>query len=220
MLALRNAVLGTARNVPAVLGCRSKHTLPNLPYDHAALEPVISRDIMLLHHSKHHNAYVTNLNVAEEQLKEAVHKNDVSKIISLGGAIKFNGGGHLNHTIFWQNLSPETTEPSAELKAALERDFHGLEHFKKEMKAAAIAVQGSGWAWLGYNKKTKALQVAACANQDPLEGTTGLVPLLGFDVWEHAYYLQYKNMRPDYIDALWDVVNWKDVSERLALAHH
>lgn len=218
MLALRSAVLGTARNVPAVLGCRSKHTLPDLPYDFDALEPVICREIMEVHHQKHHNAYVTNLNAAEDQLKEAVAKNDTSKIIQLGGAIKFNGGGHINHSIFWKNLSPERSDPSAELKKLLDRDLQGLDNFKKEMKVAAVAVQGSGWAWLGYNKKTKSLQVAACPNQDPLEATTGLVPLFGIDVWEHAYYLQYKNLRPNYVDAIWDVVNWKDVSERLAKA--
>ncbi|KFB47367.1 AGAP010517-PA-like protein [Anopheles sinensis] len=218
MLAIRGALFSTAKNCSAVLGCRSKHTLPDLPYDFGALEPVICREIMEVHHQKHHNAYVTNLNAAEEQLKDAVAKNDVSKIIQLGSAIKFNGGGHINHSIFWKNLSPERTDLSAELQKALNRDFQSMENFKKEMKAAAVAVQGSGWAWLGYNKKSKLLQVVACPNQDPLEATTGLVPLLGIDVWEHAYYLQYKNLRPNYVDAIFDVVNWKDVSERLAKA--
>ncbi|XP_050095582.1 superoxide dismutase [Mn], mitochondrial [Anopheles aquasalis] len=219
MLAVRGALFSSARNCGAILGCRSKHTLPDLPYDFGALEPVICREIMELHHQKHHNAYVTNLNAAEEQLKDAVAKNDVSKIIQLGAAIKFNGGGHINHSIFWKNLSPDRSDPSAELQQALKRDFQSMDNFKKEMKAAAVAVQGSGWAWLGYNKKTKLLQIAACPNQDPLEATTGLVPLLGIDVWEHAYYLQYKNLRPNYVDAVFDVVNWKDVSERLANAH-
>ena len=100
-------------------------------------------------------------------------KQDVSKIIQLGNAIKFNGGGHINHSIFWKNLSPDRSDPSAELLKALNRDFQNMENFKKEMKAAAVAVQGSGWAWLGYNKKTKLLQIAACPNQDPLEATTG-----------------------------------------------
>uniref|UniRef100_A0A182UND1 Superoxide dismutase n=1 Tax=Anopheles merus TaxID=30066 RepID=A0A182UND1_ANOME len=219
MLAVRGALFSTAKNCSAVLGCRSKHTLPDLPYDFGALEPVICREIMELHHQKHHNAYVTNLNAAEEQLQDAVAKQDVSKIIQLGNAIKFNGGGHIHHSIFWKNLSPDRSDPSAELQKALNRDFQNMENFKKEMKAAAVAVQGSGWAWLGYNKKTKLLQIAACPNQDPLEATTGLVPLLGIDVWEHAYYLQYKNLRPNYVDAIFDVVNWKDVSERLAKAH-
>uniref|UniRef100_A0A182M0F1 Superoxide dismutase n=1 Tax=Anopheles culicifacies TaxID=139723 RepID=A0A182M0F1_9DIPT len=218
MLAVRGALFSTAKTCSAVLGCRSKHTLPDLPYDFGALEPVICREIMELHHQKHHNAYVTNLNAAEEQLQDAVAKKDVSKIIQLGNAIKFNGGGHINHSIFWKNLSPDRSDPSTELQKALNRDFQSMDNFKKEMKAAAVAVQGSGWAWLGYNKKTKLLQIAACPNQDPLEATTGLVPLLGIDVWEHAYYLQYKNLRPNYVDAIFDVVNWKDVSERLAKA--
>lgn len=163
-------------------------------------------------------AYVTNYNAAAEQLQEAVSKNDTSKIIGLGQALKFNGGGHLNHSIFWHNLSPNKSSPSADLSKAIDHDFKGLENLKKELKLAAIGVQGSGWAWLGYNKKTGALQVAQCANQDPLEATTGLVPLFGIDVWEHAYYLQYKNLRPNYVDAIWDIVNWKDVSERLQKA--
>ncbi|XP_063706752.1 superoxide dismutase [Mn], mitochondrial [Culicoides brevitarsis] len=208
---------GFARSL-AAFGTRAKHTLPEMPYDYAALEPVICREIMELHHSKHHQAYVTNYNAAAEQLQEAVAKNDTSKIISLGQALKFNGGGHLNHSIFWHNLSPNKSDPSADLKAAIERDFKGLENLKKELKVAAVGVQGSGWAWLGYNKKTGHLQVAQCANQDPLEATTGLVPLFGIDVWEHAYYLQYKNLRPNYVDAIWDIVNWKDVSERLQKA--
>ncbi|XP_053657773.1 superoxide dismutase [Mn], mitochondrial isoform X1 [Anopheles marshallii] len=218
MLVIRGALFLTAKNCSALLGCRSKHTLPDLPYDFGALEPVICREIMELHHQKHHNAYVTNLNAAEEQLQDAVAKKDVSKIIQLGNAIKFNGGGHINHSIFWKNLSPDRSDPSVDLQKALNRDFQSMENFKKEMKAAAVAVQGSGWAWLGYNKKTKLLQIAACPNQDPLEASTGLVPLLGIDVWEHAYYLQYKNLRPNYVDAVFDVVNWKDVSERLVKA--
>lgn len=190
---------------------------------------------MELHHSKHHQvsyfsqtwlqilklkfqAYVTNYNAAQEQLQDATSKGDASKIIQLGGALKFNGGGHINHSIFWQNLSPYSSAPSADLAAAIQRDFKDLNNLKNELKVAAVGVQGSGWAWLGLNKKTGRLQVAQCANQDPLEATTGLVPLFGIDVWEHAYYLQYKNLRPNYIDAIWDIVNWKDVSDRLARA--
>lgn len=197
---------------------RTKATLPDLPYDYAALEPVISREIMELHHSKHHQAYVTNYNAAEDQLKDAAAKGDASKIIQLGGALKFNGGGHINHSIFWHNLSPKSSEPSKDLAAAIQRDFQGLDKLKADLKLAAVGVQGSGWAWLGYNKKTGLLQVAQCANQDPLEATTGLVPLFGIDVWEHAYYLQYKNLRPNYVDAIWDIVNWEDVSQRFAKA--
>ncbi|XP_043188969.1 superoxide dismutase [Mn], mitochondrial-like [Amphibalanus amphitrite] len=198
---------------------RLAHTLPDLPYDYGALEPVISAEIMQLHHSKHHQTYVNNLNVAEEKLAEAVAKNDTSTIISLQGALKFNGGGHINHSIFWQNLCPGGSgEPEGELMAAIQRDFGSFEALKQRLSAATVAVQGSGWGWLGYDKETGRLRVATCANQDPLQATTGLVPLFGIDVWEHAYYLQYKNVRPDYVNAIYKVANWKDVAGRLSAA--
>lgn len=173
---------------------------------------------MELHHSKHHQTYVTNFNAAEEQLQDAIAKKDTSKIISLGNALKFNGGGHINHSIFWQNLSPNRSNPSPALLAAIEARFGNLENFKNEMSAITVAVQGSGWGWLGYNKKTKSVDIVACANQDPLEATTGLVPLFGIDVWEHAYYIQYKNVRPTYVKAIFDICNWDDVSKRFELA--
>jgi len=197
-------------------GSRLKHTLPDLPYDYNALEPVISAEIMQLHHSKHHQTYVNNLNVLEEKLAEAKEKGDVSTIIALGPGLKFNGGGHINHTIFWQNLSPEGGEPEGELLAAINRDFGSVENMKAQLSAATVAVQGSGWGWLGLNKAKKTLQIATCGNQDPLEATTGLVPLFGIDVWEHAYYLQYKNVRPDYVNAIWKVANWKDIAARFS----
>ncbi|XP_055694184.1 superoxide dismutase [Mn], mitochondrial [Lutzomyia longipalpis] len=217
MMSLSRNFLQAARGAGSLVS-RSKHTLPQLPYDYAALEPIICREIMELHHQKHHQTYVNNLNAAEEQLQEALQKNDASKIIALGGALKFNGGGHINHTIFWNNLSPERSDPSKELKEALEKRFGSFENFKKELSGITVAVQGSGWGWLGYNKKTKQVDIAACANQDPLEATTGLVPLFGIDVWEHAYYLQYKNVRPSYVQAIFDIANWKDVSKRFELA--
>lgn len=151
-------------------------------------------------------------------MDEAVAKGDANKIISLQGALRFNGGGHINHSIFWKNLTPEKTSPSDALKQAIIKDFGSLDNLKADLKLAAVGVQGSGWAWLGLNKKTKSLQVVQCANQDPLQATTGLVPLFGIDVWEHAYYLQYKNLRPTYVDAIFDIVNWKDVSERFSSA--
>ncbi|XP_065368591.1 superoxide dismutase [Mn], mitochondrial [Calliphora vicina] len=207
-----------SRNVSNVAktAVRGKHTLPQLPYDYAALEPIVTREIMELHHTKHHQTYVNNLNAAEEQLAEAQSKNDVTKIISLAPALRFNGGGHINHSIFWQNLTAEKTQPSAELKKAIEEQFKGLDQFKKEMTATTVAVQGSGWGWLAYNKKTQKLQIVAMPNQDPLEASTGLIPLFGIDVWEHAYYLQYKNLRPSYVEAIWDIANWNDISKRFA----
>jgi len=194
----------------------AKHTLPDLPYDYNALEPTISAEIMKLHHDKHHATYVANLNVAEEKLAEAKQKSDVSGIIALAPALKFNGGGHLNHSIFWQNLSPKGGgEPSGDLATAIKNDFGSFDNFKTRLSAASVGVQGSGWGWLGYNKTTKRLEITTCGNQDPLEATTGLVPLFGIDVWEHAYYLQYKNVRADYVKSIFNIANWQDVAARL-----
>lgn len=194
--------------------------LPDLPYDFGALEPVISAEIMQIHHSKHHNAYVTNYNLAVTKLEEAVTKGDTSSIISLQQAIKFNGGGHLNHSIFWKNLAPVGKGggemPSGELIKSIDSQYGSLENFQTAMSNASAGVQGSGWGWLGYDKTSSKLVITTCANQDPLQATTGLIPLLGIDVWEHAYYLQYKNVRPDYLKNIWKIVNWKDVAERLA----
>uniref|UniRef100_UPI0001A5DE62 Superoxide dismutase [Mn] 1 n=1 Tax=Caenorhabditis elegans TaxID=6239 RepID=UPI0001A5DE62 len=195
-----------------------KHSLPDLPYDYADLEPVISHEIMQLHHQKHHATYVNNLNQIEEKLHEAVSKGNVKEAIALQPALKFNGGGHINHSIFWTNLAKDGGEPSAELLTAIKSDFGSLDNLQKQLSASTVAVQGSGWGWLGYCPKGKILKVATCANQDPLEATTGLVPLFGIDVWEHAYYLQYKNVRPDYVNAIWKIANWKNVSERFAKA--
>lgn len=190
--------------------------MPDLPYDYNALEPTISAEIMKLHHKKHHATYVNNLNVAEEKLAEALHKNDTASVIQLQSAIKFNGGGHLNHSIFWKNLCPTGGgDPSGELLFKINESFKSVENMKTKMAEAAISVQGSGWAWLGFCTERHKLLVKTTPNQDPLQPTLGLVPLLGIDVWEHAYYLQYKNVRPDYVKAIWKVINWKDVEERL-----
>lgn len=197
---------------------RLKHTLPQLPYDYKALEPIISAEIMQLHHSKHHATYVNNLNIAEEKMKEAIAKCDLTTQVALGPAIKFNGGGHINHSIFWANLSPHGGDPDGALVQQIEKDFGSMEAMKKLLSESTIGIQGSGWGWLGYDKKIKSLRIATCANQDPLEATTGLVPLFGIDVWEHAYYLQYKNVRPDYVKAIFDIVNWKDVNARFKQA--
>lgn len=172
----------------------TKFTLPDLKYDYAELEPFISAEIMQIHHSKHHQTYVTNLNALNEKLEEAVHKGNVSQIITLQQGIKFNGGGHLNHSIFWNNLaSPKKGGGEindGELLNLIKAQYGSLDSLQTAMSAATVGVQGSGWGWLGYDKTNKKLQIATTANQDPLEATTGLVPLLGIDVWEHAYYLQ------------------------------
>ncbi|ORZ39258.1 Manganese/iron superoxide dismutase [Catenaria anguillulae PL171] len=209
-----------ARAATGAAAVRAKHTLPDLPYDYNALEPVVSAEIMKLHHSKHHQAYVTNLNVAEEKFAEAQVKKDIASQIALQPALKFNGGGHINHTIFWTNLcSPKDFDlPQGELLKAIQAEFGSLDNLVTKFNTQTAAVQGSGWGWLGVNKETKRLQIATTANQDPLAPTTGLVPILGIDVWEHAYYLDYKNARPDYLKAIWGVVNWKNVAERFAKA--
>lgn len=194
-----------------------KFELPPLPYGLGDLVPVISEEIMSLHYNKHHQTYVTNLNKALEQYAEAEKKNDLSSLIGLQSAIKFNGGGHINHSIFWTNLAPQGQgggeKPTGALADALINTFGSFEKFVEFFSAKTIAIQGSGWGWLGYNKAQNRLDVVTCDNQDPLV-TKGLVPLLGIDVWEHAYYLQYKNVRADYVKAIWSIINWENVKER------
>lgn len=197
----------------------TKHQLPQLPYALEALEPVISREIMDVHYNKHHQGYVTNLNKALEDYDQAVAKNDLGAMITLEKAINFNGGGHINHSIFWTNLAPvgKGGSPEGALAKAIEQQWGSLEQFITKFNTVTGAIQGSGWGWLGYCKEKKRLEIATCANQDPLV-KTGLIPLLGVDVWEHAYYLQYKNARPDYLKAIWQIINWKNVAERFQAA--
>ena len=196
------------------------YRLPDMPYDFSALEPVISAEIMQLHYSKHHNAYVTNLNAALEKYQDMDSKKDLAAMIALQQAIRFNGGGHVNHSIFWTNLAPVGKgggeAPTGDLATAIQSDFGSVEQLIEKLSAQAVAIQGSGWGWLGFNPSTNRLAIATCANQDPLS-TQGLVPLLGIDVWEHAYYLQYKNVRADYVKNIWKIVNWKNVQERYAV---
>jgi Fe-Mn family superoxide dismutase len=198
------------------------YKIPDMPYDFSALEPVISAEIMQLHYSKHHQGYVNNLNAALEKYRDAEAKSDIAAMIGLQSAIKFNGGGHVNHSIFWTNLAPVNKggggAPKGELASALQAEFGSPEAFIEKLSSAAIGIQGSGWGWLGFNKASGKLVIATCANQDPLS-TQGFIPLLGIDVWEHAYYLQYKNVRPDYVKNIWKVVNWKNVEERFAQAN-
>eukprot|EP00252_Welwitschia_mirabilis_P008716 TRINITY_DN2080_c0_g1_i1.p1 TRINITY_DN2080_c0_g1~~TRINITY_DN2080_c0_g1_i1.p1 ORF type:complete len:227 (+),score=26.34 TRINITY_DN2080_c0_g1_i1:120-800(+) len=200
------------RNVIRARGIQTA-SLPDLPYGYSALEPYISAEIMSLHHQKHHQTYVSNYNKALEQLQSAT---DPSTIVALQSAIKFNGGGHVNHSIFWKNLCPAKEgggePPKGALAKAIEEEFGSLNALIQKMNAAGAAVQGSGWVWLGLNKELKSLVVETTPNQDPLV-TKGLLPLLGIDVWEHAYYLQYKNVRPDYLKNIWNVMNWKYAGE-------
>ncbi len=194
-----------------------KYELPALPYDLNALEPVISAAIMDLHYNKHHAAYVANLNKALEQYAEAERKNDLPAMVALQKAIKFNGGGHINHSIFWTNLAPKNkgggTPSDGPLSKAIIEKWGSIDKFIEEFSAKAVAIQGSGWAWLGCKKGKKCLHITTCDNQDPLS-TQDSVPILGVDVWEHAYYLQYKNVRADYVKAIWNIINWKNLEER------
>jgi len=200
----------------------SKYQLPTLPYDLNELEPVISAEIMNLHYNKHHKAYVDNLNKALDQFADLENKNDLAALVAVQSAIKFNGGGNVNHSIFWTNLAPKSKgggqAPEGALAAAINKEFGGLDKLIEQLSAKSVAIQGSGWGWLGYNKALNRLELATCDNQDPLS-TKGLVPLLGIDVWEHAYYLQYKNVRADYVKAIWNIINWKNVAERFNAAH-
>lgn len=199
----------------------TQYTVPELPYDFSALEPVISGEIMDLHYNKHHKGYVTNLNAALEKYHDAETKKDLAAMVALQQAIKFNGGGHINHSVFWTNLAPVGkgggVAPKGDLAHMITEEFGSLEHFIEKFSTLTVGIQGSGWGWLGYKKDSKKIAITTCSNQDPLS-TQGLVPLLGIDVWEHAYYLQYKNVRADYVKNIWKIVNWKNVEERLAHA--
>jgi superoxide dismutase, Fe-Mn family len=198
-----------------------QYQLPELPYDFAELEPFISGEIMNLHYSKHHAAYVNNLNKALEQYAQVETKQELSQMIALQSAIKFNGGGHVNHSIFWTNLISQKKGggvlDKGPLLDTLTHQFGSKDAFIESISMKATGQQGSGWAWLGYNKGMKRLEIATCDNQDPLS-TKGLIPLLGIDVWEHAYYLQYKNVRADYVKAIWNVINWKNIEQRFVEA--
>nr|ACV41936.1 superoxide dismutase [Eriocheir sinensis] len=201
-----NAELGEARGA---------HALPPLKYDYDALEPHISGMIMEIHHTKHHQGYINNLIAATKKLVEAEAANDVGAMNALLPAIKKFNGGHLNHTIFWTNMAPDAGgEPSGAVADAINESFGSFQSFKDKFSAASVGVKGSGWGWIGYCPKNDKLAIATCQNQDPLQLTHGLVPLLGLDVWEHAYYLQRKNLRADYVKAFFNVINWSNVNER------
>jgi len=195
--------------------------LPPLPYPSDALEPHIDKQTMEIHHGKHHNAYVTNLNKALEQApdlqKKSIQdllKNNVAGVPeAIRTAVRNNGGGHANHSLFWTILGPRAGgNPSGNLASAINSAFGSFDKFKKEFKKAAVGRFGSGWAWVIDNGSR--LSIESTANQDsPLMENKKIV--FGIDVWEHAYYLKYQNRRPDYIDAWWNVVNWTEINKRL-----
>ncbi|KZT36104.1 manganese superoxide dismutase [Sistotremastrum suecicum HHB10207 ss-3] len=194
------------------------HTLPPLPYAYNALEPYISSEIMTLHHTKHHQTYVNALNAAESSFQSATSPKQRIALIS---ALKFNGGGHINHSLFWENLAPASEKGGAggvindgPLKKAIFEEWGSVDDFKKAFNAATLGIQGSGWGWLGADKKGK-LVITTTANQDPLLDYT---PLIGVDIWEHAFYLQYKNVKPDYLAAIWHVINFQEAEKRYTAA--
>ena len=197
-------------------------TLPALPYAFDALEPHIDARTMEIHHGKHHNAYVTNLNnaIAGTDL-EGKSLEELMKVAGSNAAVRNNGGGHWNHSLFWQVISPNGGgAPTGELAAAIDAKFGSFDAFKETFNKAAATRFGSGWAWLCVDTK-KELCVCSSPNQDnPLMDVSDCpgTPILGLDVWEHAYYLHYQNRRPDYISAFWNVINWDEVSKRFAAA--
>lgn len=198
-------------------------TLPDLPYAKSALEKVIDAQTMTLHHDKHHQAYVDNLNKEvdkDEKLKGKSLEDIIGSVSKYSPATRNNGGGHWNHSFFWNIMSPGKSEPSAELSAAITESFGSMDDFKKKFEEAGTKQFGSGWVWLIVNKSGK-LEVTSTPNQDnPLMDDAKVkgAPVLGNDVWEHAYYLRYFNKRPDYLKAWWNVVNWKQVSDHYAKA--
>lgn len=194
------------------------YTLPDLPYDYAALEPSISGRIMELHHSKHHQAYVTGANTALTQLAEARESGNLANVNKLEKDLAFNLGGHVNHSIFWTNLSPEGGDkPTGELAAAIDDQFGSFDAFQAHFTATALGVQGSGWSVLAWDSIGARLIVLQFFDQQA-NLPAGIVPLLMLDVWEHAYYLDYQNVRADYVKAFWNIANWANVQQRFEVA--
>ena len=200
----------------------SVYTLDELPYDYSALEPYISGKIMQLHHDKHHAAYVSGANTALEQLEEAAVSGDVANVNLIEKNLAFNLAGHKNHTIFWKNLAPaDGQEPQGELKAAIDDQFGSFDGFKKVFTAVATGVQGSGWAVLAWDPLGKRLATFQFYDHQGNLPTT-VYPLVLLDMWEHAFYLDYLNVKGDYVKAWWNVVNWQDAAARFdeARAHN
>ena len=196
------------------------HSLPPLPYPSDALEPHIDKQTMEIHHGKHHNAYVTNLNAALDKHPELHSKSPEDLIRGISSvpedirtAVRNNGGGHVNHSMFWQIMGPNAGgPPTGAIADAINAAFGGFDKFKEEFKKAAVGRFGSGWAWVVDNGGTIAIESAPNQDNPMMDGKK---PVFGIDVWEHAYYLKYQNRRPDYIDAWWNVVNWAEINKRL-----
>ena len=193
----------------------AEYTLPDLPYDYGALEPHISGKIMELHHDKHHNTYVTGANTAVDALAEAREQDTIGTTVNLWEKnLAFNLGGHINHSVFWKNLSPDGgDEPTGELGSAIDQTFGSFDAFQKHFTANATGIQGSGWSVLGFDTVAQALRVFQLYDQQA-NVPVSIVPIVMLDMWEHAFYLDYFNVKPDYVKAWWNVVNWADAAER------
>ncbi|HLR84753.1 MAG TPA: superoxide dismutase [Nocardioidaceae bacterium] len=196
----------------------AEYTLPDLPYDYGALEPHISGTIMELHHDKHHQTYVTGANTALEKLAEARDVQEFGTVNLLEKNLAFNLAGHVNHSVFWPNMSPDGGDkPDGELGAAIDDQFGSFDGFRGQFNASALGIQGSGWSILAWDSLGQKLII--CQLYDHQGNLpAGITPLLMLDMWEHAFYLQYKNVKGDYVNAWWNVVNWADVQERFANA--
>jgi superoxide dismutase, Fe-Mn family len=196
----------------------TKYTLPDLTYDYGALEPEISGAIMEVHHGKHHRAYVDGANKAIEQLLDARERQDFSQIATIQRALAFNVSGHVLHSLFWQNLAPKAGgRPGGGLSEAVDRDFGNFDSFKKQFNAAAMNTMGSGWVALIYEPLTRRLGTTLIHDHQS-EVTQGSVPLMVLDAWEHAYYLQYRNDKGKFFEAVWNLWNWDDISRRFEAA--
>ena len=194
------------------------YTLPALAYDHGALEPHISGQIMELHHDKHHAAYVKGANTALEKLADARESDDFGAISKLQKDLAFNLSGHVLHSLFWQNLSPNGGgEPTGDVADQLAKDFGGFDRFKRHMSEAAATIQGSGWALAAWDPASSRIIIEQVYDHQGNHGQ-GTMPLLAIDAWEHAYYLQYKNVKADFFAAVWNVFDWDDVSQKLTAA--
>jgi superoxide dismutase, Fe-Mn family len=195
------------------------YTLPDLPYDYAALEPHISGAIIELHHDKHHAAYVAGANTTQEKLAAARAANDFGAVVGLQKTLAFNLSGHVLHSIYWTNLSPDGGgTPEGELAAAIDESFGSYDGFKNQLTQATNTVQGSGWGVLAWDPLGAGLIIEQVYDHQSNVGQ-GAVPLFVIDIWEHAFYLQYKNVKADYVTALWNLVNWQDVAARFAAAN-
>jgi len=196
----------------------TKYTLPDLSYDYGALDPHISGRIMELHHSKHHAAYVAGVNGALDALAEARDKNDFGAINKLQKDLAFHLGGHINHSIFWKNLTPDTEgRPEGELAAAIDEFFGSFEKFQAHFNATSLGIQGSGWAFLAWDSLGEKLIIEQLYDQQG-NVAAATIPLLMLDMWEHAFYLDYQNVKGDYVKAFWNIISWADVATRFEAA--